>query len=126
MTTVVARRWPRNLVRDLARCRKNAFQRGFLIYDGVGHIVTSLLRQYPLALENQMKSLKIAVVACSLFAAAAASAQTEASTTNAPQQVTRTDASSTAGTPARRDAAKPTRSDDCVGPASFCNIYFGS
>ncbi|PXW17466.1 hypothetical protein [Paraburkholderia caballeronis] len=74
-----------------------------------------------------MKSLKVAVVACSLFAAAAAAyAQTEAPTANAPQQVAQP-GTSAADASARRDAAKPAKKvDDCVGPVSFCNIYFGS
>ncbi len=72
-----------------------------------------------------MKALKIAVVACSLFAAAAgAYAQNEAPASNAPQQVAQADASQTVG---RRDVVKPAKkTDECVGPVSFCNIYFGS
>lgn len=76
-----------------------------------------------------MKSLKIAVVACSLFAAAAAAyAQNEAPAANGgSQQVTQSDSSSAAANGALADAAKPARNaNDCVGPASFCTIYFGN
>jgi len=74
-----------------------------------------------------MKSVKIVVAACALSAVAAvASAQTAPAATPAPQQAARTDASPTIGTPGRRDAAKPDNDDHCVGPVSFCNIYFGS
>lgn len=74
-----------------------------------------------------MKSLKIAVVACSLFtAAAAAHAQAEAPAASAPQQVAQA-GTSPAAVAAHRDAAKPaSKTDDCTGPVSFCNIYFGS
>jgi hypothetical protein len=76
-----------------------------------------------------MKSLKIAVVACSLFAAAAAAyAQNQAPAANGgSQQVTQSDSSSATASSVRADAAKPARNaNDCVGPASFCNIYFGN
>lgn len=73
-----------------------------------------------------MKSLKVAVIACSLFAAAAASAQTESGATNAPQQVAQSNASSAPAKQGRSDAATPKKDDNCVGPASFCNVYFGS
>ena len=72
-----------------------------------------------------MKSLKIAVVACSLFAAAAAYAQNEAPAASVPQQVAQSTAQPAVQAPAHREAMKP-KKDDCVGPASFCNIYFGS
>ncbi|QGZ64115.1 hypothetical protein [Paraburkholderia acidisoli] len=72
-----------------------------------------------------MKSVKIAVVACSLFAAAAAYAQNEAPAANVPQQGAQ-NAAAQADVPAHRNLAKPARQDECVGPASFCNIYFGS
>jgi len=75
-----------------------------------------------------MKSIKIAVVACSLFAAAlAAHAQTEAPASSAPQQVSQTAPSAAVATEAGRQAAPRARNtDSCVGPASFCHIYFGS
>jgi len=69
-----------------------------------------------------MKSVKIAVVACSLFAAAAAHAQSDAPAAGAPQQATQ----ATASQPAARDAKPIQQHDECVGPVSFCNVYFGS
>ncbi|HKT96690.1 MAG TPA: hypothetical protein VJS30_09160 [Paraburkholderia sp.] len=72
-----------------------------------------------------MKSLKIAVVACSLFAAAAAYAQNEAPAASVPQQVAQNAAQPAVQAPANQ-FAKPAKKDECVGPVSFCNIYFGS
>ncbi|MBN3812025.1 MULTISPECIES: hypothetical protein [Paraburkholderia] len=72
-----------------------------------------------------MKSLKIAVVACSLFAAAAAYAQSEAPAASVPQQVAQGAVQPAAQAPAR-EVAKSAVKDECVGPVSFCNIYFGS
>lgn len=72
-----------------------------------------------------MKSLKIAVVACSLFAAAAAYAQNQAPAASVPQQVAQSAAQPAAQAPANQ-IAKPAKKDECVGPVSFCNLYFGS
>jgi hypothetical protein len=72
-----------------------------------------------------MKSLKIAVVACSMFAAAAAYAQNEAPAASVPQQITQ-NAAQPAVQASANPIAKPARKDECVGPVSFCNIYFGS
>jgi hypothetical protein len=69
---------------------------------------------------------KVAVLACSLFAAATAYAQNEAPSASVPQQVTQTAASQAAATPSRGDISRLTPKDDCVGPAGFCNTYFGS
>lgn len=74
-----------------------------------------------------MKSLKIAVVACSLFAAAAAAyAQSEAPAASVPQQVAQANGPQAVAAPAHREATKPAKKDDCVGPVSFCNLYAGS
>lgn len=73
-----------------------------------------------------MKSVKIAVVACSFFAAVVAHAQNEAPAANVSQQTAQSATSHAAAAPAQRDVAKPARKDDCVGPVSFCNIYFGN
>ncbi|HKT92921.1 MAG TPA: hypothetical protein VJS18_12180 [Paraburkholderia sp.] len=73
-----------------------------------------------------MKSVKIAVVACSLFAAAAAYAQNEAPAASVPQQVAQSAAPQAAQASAHREIVKPAKKDECVGPVSFCNIYFGS
>ena len=73
-----------------------------------------------------MKSVKIAVVVCSLFAAAAAHAQNEAPAASGPGQVAQSAAPQAAQAPANRAVAKPAGQDECVGPVSFCTIYFGS
>lgn len=74
-----------------------------------------------------MKFLKTAVVACSLFAAAAACAQDEAPAANASQTSAQNNSSSAVASRARVDAPKRARRvDDCVGPASFCSVYFGN
>lgn len=75
-----------------------------------------------------MNSLKIVVVACSLFAAAvSAYAQNEAPAGAAPEQVAEAAAAQPAQALNSRHAAKPAkRADECVGPVSFCNLYFGS
>lgn len=72
-----------------------------------------------------MKSMKIAVVACSLIAATAAYAQNEAPAANVAQNVAQS-ARAQSETSARHEMATPAKQEDCVGPASFCNIYFGS
>lgn len=73
-----------------------------------------------------MKAVKTAVVACSLFATAAAWAQSEAPGARAPQQVAQAAAPQTARASAQRHVARAAGQDECVGPVSFCNIYFGS
>ncbi|WP_233867954.1 hypothetical protein [Paraburkholderia adhaesiva] len=73
-----------------------------------------------------MKYVKIAVLACSLFAAAAAQAQNEVPAASAPPQGTQTAASQAVATPSQGEISKPARKDDCVGPAGFCINYFGS
>ncbi|OLL28841.1 hypothetical protein BTH42_25130 [Burkholderia sp. SRS-W-2-2016] len=72
-----------------------------------------------------MKVLKMVVIACSLSATAAAYAQTAPA--EAPQQVAQaaTPRANNAVTPSRVLASKA-KADECVGPVSFCNIYFGS
>jgi hypothetical protein len=72
-----------------------------------------------------MKALKMVLIACSLSATAAAFAQTEPA---APQQQVAQAASpraKNAVTQARTPAPKA-KSEECIGPMSFCNIYFGS
>ena len=64
-----------------------------------------------------MKVLKFVLIACSL-SAAVAHAQTAQV---APQQQRDERAA-----PASRLAAPASKADECVGPVSFCNIYFGS
>ncbi|AIO70576.1 hypothetical protein [Burkholderia oklahomensis] len=71
-----------------------------------------------------MKSLQIAVVALSLSAVMAA-AHAQAAADAGRQPANRTEAVQSAG---RVPAAHQDRKDpnECVGPVSFCNIYFGS
>ena len=105
---------------------KDAIRAASLIISASARIVTSLLTQYLLALEMKMKSAKIAVVACSLFAAAAVYAQSEAPAVGAPQHVEQSAAPQAAHASGRSESAKPAKKGECVGPVSFCNIYFGS
>ncbi|KVG70836.1 hypothetical protein [Burkholderia ubonensis] len=70
-----------------------------------------------------MKSLHLALVALSLTAAAAHAQPAPAE--QARQQANRAEAVQAAG---RVDQAKSKKEDPnaCVGPVSFCNVYFGS
>jgi hypothetical protein len=81
--------------------------------------------QLPQVLENEMKVLKIALIACAL-SAAVAHAQTEPAA--AQQQVAQADVQRANGVSesSRRVEVPKTSAQACVGPMSFCNIYFGS
>ncbi|AOJ78150.1 hypothetical protein WJ95_28725 [Burkholderia ubonensis] len=70
-----------------------------------------------------MKSLHLALVALSLTAAVAHAQPAPAE--QARQQANRAEAVQAAG---RVDQAKSKKEDPnaCVGPVSFCNVYFGS
>ncbi|KVV48052.1 hypothetical protein WK81_03135 [Burkholderia ubonensis] len=70
-----------------------------------------------------MKSLHLALVALSLTAAVAYAQPTPVE--QARQQANRAEAVQAAG---RVDQAKSKKEDPnaCVGPVSFCNVYFGS
>ncbi|AOJ04346.1 MULTISPECIES: hypothetical protein [Burkholderia] len=71
-----------------------------------------------------MKSLQIAVVALSLSAVmAAAHAQPAADAGRQPANRTETVQSAGRVPAAHQDRKDP---NECVGPVSFCNIYFGS
>ncbi|WP_025599543.1 hypothetical protein [Burkholderia sp. WSM2230] len=74
-----------------------------------------------------MNVLKIALIACSLSAVAA---HAQAAPAAAEQQVAKTNAQSAAnaadGQTKRRVAAPAARQEECVGPVSYCNIFFGS
>jgi hypothetical protein len=74
-----------------------------------------------------MKVLKIVLIACSL-SAAAAHAQT-ATTEQAPpaqeQQVAQADTSRPSHVVTQKRFVAP-KTEECVGPVSFCNIFFGS
>ena len=71
-----------------------------------------------------MKVLKIVLIACSL-SAVVAHAQTAPA---APEQhVAQANAQRTDDVAAHgRVAAPKVKAEECVGPVSFCNIYFGS
>ena len=75
-----------------------------------------------------MNVLKIALIACS-FSAVVAHAQT---TPAAPeQQIAQTSAQRANGVAEQNRVAVPAakanaRAGECVGPVSFCNLYFGS
>ncbi|AXE94553.1 hypothetical protein ACTJLC_20725 [Paraburkholderia sp. 22099] len=71
-----------------------------------------------------MKVLRIVLIACAL-SAAVAHAQTAPST---PQQKAAQANNQRADSAAMQDhrAAPAAKAEECVGPMSFCNIYFGS
>jgi len=71
-----------------------------------------------------MNVLKIALIACTL-SAAVAHAQTAPSAPE--QQVAQAHAQrATSADTQGRIAAPAVKAEECVGPMSFCNIYFGS
>ena len=74
-----------------------------------------------------MKVLKIALIVCSL-SAVAAHAQTVPAA--AEQQVAKANAQTAANAAhaetQRRAAVPAAREAECVGPVSYCNIFFGS
>jgi hypothetical protein len=73
-----------------------------------------------------MKVLKIVLIACAL-SAAVAHAQTAPSAPSAPQQKAAQANNQPAGSAAVQEhSAVPANAEECVGPMSFCNIYFGS
>ncbi|HWT38574.1 MAG TPA: hypothetical protein VN289_19975 [Paraburkholderia sp.] len=73
-----------------------------------------------------MKALKLVLIACSLSAAAFAHAQTAPADESA-QQVAQANAARVAHPDAQRPVAKPAKkANECVGPVSYCEMYFGS
>jgi hypothetical protein len=71
-----------------------------------------------------MNALKIALIACSL-SAAVAHAQTAPAAPE--QQVAQASASRADSVAAQNRVTVPkAKTEECVGPVSFCNIYFGS
>lgn len=72
-----------------------------------------------------MKVLKSVLIACSL-SAAVAHAQNPAPAVGA-QQVAQSGAQQSSGVAAESRIAAPSKkAEDCVGPAGFCKLYFGS
>ena len=77
-----------------------------------------------------MKVLKFALIACS-FIAAAAHAQTapeaSAASSESAQQVAQANLPRAGRVvPQGRVSVPKAKAQECVGPVSFCNIYFGS
>ena len=73
-----------------------------------------------------MKALKLVLMACSLSVAALAHAQT-APADDSAQQVAQANAARVAQPEAQNRVAKPAKkANECVGPVSYCEIYFGS
>jgi predicted aconitase len=78
-----------------------------------------------------MKALKMVLIACSLSAAAAmAHAQTSTPAAGAQQfaqnQEQFHEQPAASAVQRRRFAAPAKRAEECVGPVSFCNVFFGS
>jgi len=79
-----------------------------------------------------MKLLKVVLVACSLSAAIAhaqtapTDAPTDANANINAQQVAQSNATPSEGRVARHAPAAAQKGNECVGPVSFCNIFFGS
>ncbi|EEA03202.1 conserved hypothetical protein [Burkholderia sp. H160] len=72
-----------------------------------------------------MKVLKMVLIACSLSTAAASHAQTAPAALE--QQVAQADSQRADNVAARKHVEAPkAKAADCVGPMSFCNIFFGS
>ena len=72
-----------------------------------------------------MKVLTMVLIACSLSTAAAAYAQTAPDTPE--QQLAQADSQRAGKVAARKQVEAPkAKADECVGPVSFCSIYFGS
>jgi hypothetical protein len=76
-----------------------------------------------------MKLLKVVLVACSLSAAIAhaqTAAPTDANANTNAQQVAQSNVTPSEGRIARHAPAAAQKDNECVGPVSFCNIFFGS
>jgi hypothetical protein len=74
-----------------------------------------------------MKALKMALIACSLSAATAvAHAQTPAPTADAQQSAQTQQQRASDAVQEGRVATPAKKGEDCVGPVSFCNLFFGS
>ena len=77
-----------------------------------------------------MKALKTVLLACSLSAVAAV-AQAQTTAADAQQQLAQTQERShepfaSGAVQHGRLAAPAKKAEDCVGPVSFCNLFFGS
>ncbi|ACC74163.1 hypothetical protein PPMP20_30755 [Paraburkholderia phymatum] len=73
-----------------------------------------------------MKALKLVLMACSLSAAVLVHAQTAPADESA-QRVAQANAARVVQPERQRPVAKPAKKvDECVGPVSYCAMYFGS
>jgi len=74
-----------------------------------------------------MKALKVVLIACSLSAAAAAAhAQTTAPAADG-QQIAQANEQRVNRAPEQSRMSAPVKkAAECVGPISYCNIFFGS
>ena len=73
-----------------------------------------------------MKALKF-ILAASLLSAAVAHAQTSSPADSGAQQVAQANTAQAAQpNKQRHDTKAPKAASNCVGPVSFCSIYFGS
>ncbi|MFM0553910.1 hypothetical protein P0D69_23455 [Paraburkholderia sediminicola] len=73
-----------------------------------------------------MNVLKIALIACSL-SAVVAHAQTAPAAAEQQQQVAQANAQrATKADTQGRITTPAIKAEECVGPVSFCNMYFGS
>ena len=75
-----------------------------------------------------MKLLTAVLVACTLSASVAVHAETVTRTQADSQQLAQANVPSSTSYTSHRPATKADRhaANECVGPASFCNLYFGS
>ncbi|MEI6002679.1 hypothetical protein H3V53_37925 [Paraburkholderia bengalensis] len=75
-----------------------------------------------------MKALKWVLIACSLSAAAVAHAQTATPADGSAQQVAQANTATRVAQPqAKGREPKPAqKTNECVGPVSYCVMYFGS
>jgi hypothetical protein len=86
--------------------------------------------------ENRMKALKMVLIACSLSAVAAVAHAQTSDPAPGVQQFAQNQQQNQAQlgeqpvtSSARRGgriAAPAKKADECVGPVSFCNLFFGS
>jgi hypothetical protein len=76
-----------------------------------------------------MKLLKVVLVACSLSAAIAhaqTAVSTDAKANTDVQQIAQSNVTPSESRIARHASAAAQKGNECVGPVSFCNIFFGS
>jgi hypothetical protein len=77
--------------------------------------------------ESEMKLLKSALVAASWLVMSAVYAQSGPATAANAQAPSQDTANAAAGqaAPSPQSPQAPRKADECVGPASFCTVFFG-